>query len=86
MKQINKKNFLVNALLFLFFSNFDVFAKEDLVADLSEDTIEITTTFSGAEILLFGAYNGEKGDDIIVIVSGPKGKIKVQNKEKKFGL
>ena len=76
-------------LLLLISSNFftlHLSAKENIVADLSQDNIEISTTFSGAEILLFGAYDGKKDDDIIVIVSGPKGKVKVSKKEKKFGI
>ncbi len=68
------------------FFNSQVFAKENLVADLSERTVEISTTFSGADILLFGAYDGKKNDDIIVIVTGPKGNVKVEKKEKKFGI
>ena len=77
MNNIYKKLFLNALFLFVFFS-FKLFAKENIVADLSENTIEISTTFSGAEILLFGAYDGKKNDDIIVIVSGPKGKVKVE--------
>ena len=65
---------------------FTAFAKDNLVTDLSESTVEISSTFSGAEILLFGAYDGQKNDDIIVVVSGQKGDIKVDKKEKKFGI
>ena len=39
-----------------------------------------------AKILLFGAYDGKKGDDIIVIVTGPKGLVTVQKKEKILGV
>ena len=63
-----------------------VFAKDNLVTDLSESTVEISSTFSGADILLFGAYDGQKNDDIIVVVSGQNGNIKVDRKEKKFGI
>ena len=84
MNYIYKNLFLKT--LFLFIFNLEVLAKENIVADLSENTVEISTTFSGAEILLFGAYDGEKNDDIIVIVTGPKGKIKVEKREKKFGI
>ena len=65
---------------------FTAFAKDNLVTDLSESTVEISSTFSGADILLFGAYDGQKNDDIIVVVSGQKGNIKVDKKEKKFGI
>ena len=85
MNYVYKKLFLKTLFLFVFL-NLEVLAKENIVADLSENTVEISTTFSGAEILLFGAYDGKKNDDIIVIVSGPKGKIKVEKREKKFGI
>ena len=55
---------------FLCLKNLMVIANENIVADLSENNVEISTTFSGAKILLFGAYDGKKDDDIIVIVSG----------------
>ena len=74
-------------IMFLFVSvNFKALAKEDIVADLSKNKVEISTTFSGAEILLFGAYEGKKNDDIIVVVSGPRGKIKVEKRERKLGI
>ena len=79
------KNFLVLNLIF-FICIQKVVAKENLVTDMSENTVEISSTFLGAKILLFGAYDGQKNDDIIVIVSGPKGKIKINKKEKKFGI
>ena len=60
---------------------FKAFAKDNLVTDLSESTVEISSTFSGADILLFGAYEGQKNDDIIVVVSGQKGEVKVDKKE-----
>ena len=69
------KNILLITILFS--NSFKVFAKDNLVTDLSESTVEISSTFSGADILLFGAYDGQKNDDIIVVVSGQKGNIKV---------
>ena len=78
------KNILLIIIIAL--NSFTVFAKDDLVTDLSESTVEISSTFSGADILLFGAYDGQKNDDIIVVVSGQKGNIKVDKKEKKFGM
>ena len=78
------KNILLIIIIAL--NSFTVFAKDNLVTDLSESTVEISSTFSGADILLFGAYDGKKNDDIIVVVSGQKGNIKVDKKEKKFGI
>tara|TARA_B100000575_G_scaffold277978_1_gene264816 strand:- start:119 stop:871 length:753 start_codon:yes stop_codon:yes gene_type:complete len=74
------------SLIIIFLNSSTVFAKDNLVTDLSESTVEISSTFSGADILLFGAYDGQKNDDIIVIVSGQKGEVKVDKKEKKFGI
>ena len=73
-------------LIIIFFNSFTAIAKDNLVTDLSESTVEISSTFSGADILLFGAYDGQKNDDIIVVVSGQKGEVKVDKKEKKFGI
>ena len=64
----------------------DLKAKNQIVADLSQDNVEISTDFLGAKILLFGAYDGKKGDDIIIVVTGPKGLVTVQKKEKVFGV
>ena len=82
------RTLIQNILLIIILSlnSFTVFAKDNLVTDLSESTVEISSTFSGADILLFGAYDGQKNDDIIVVVSGQKGNIKIDRKEKKFGI
>jgi uncharacterized protein (TIGR02186 family) len=57
---------------------------EPLVADLSDHLIEITTSFTGAEVLLFGATEGE--GDIIVIVRGPAQDLIVRQKESVAGI
>ena len=76
------KNFILMIVISLNF--YTAFAKDNLVTDLSESTVEISSTFSGADILLFGAYDGQKNDDIIVVVSGQKGEVKVEKKESGF--
>lgn len=59
---------------------------EPLVADLSvrggpaDDIIAITTGFTGSEVLLFGATEGE--GDVIVVVRGPVGKQDVGHKSR----
>ena len=73
-------------LIFLISINSEIKAQNQIVADLSQENVEISTTFLGAKILLFGAYDGQKGDDIIVVVTGPKGLVTVQKKEKIFGV
>ena len=85
MKYLINRNLII-IVFFGFFLSSEIFASDDIVADLSNDKVEISTTFSGAKILLFGAYDGKNGDDIIVKVKGPIGNIKVQKKSKKFGL
>ncbi len=59
-------------------------AQTPLVADLSDDFIAITAGFSGSEVLLFGATEGE--GNVIVIVRGPNSKLVVRRKEKILGI
>ena len=76
----------INILIFLISLTSEIKAQNQIVADLSQENVKISTTFLGAKILLFGAYDGIKGDDIIVVVTGPKGLVTVQKKEKIFGI
>ncbi|MBI1245286.1 MAG: hypothetical protein GC202_09795 [Alphaproteobacteria bacterium] len=55
-----------------------------LVADLSSHLIAITTGFSGTELLLFGATEGE--GDVVVIVRGPDGDTTVRRKSRVAGI
>ncbi|MES2755439.1 MAG: TIGR02186 family protein [Pseudomonadota bacterium] len=64
-----------------------------LVPDVSQRDIEIAYSFTGAELLLFGAilYPGEGGRsrrpaDIVVVVKGPTQSILVREKEKVAGI
>ena len=72
--------------LSVLFLTTNTYAQNQIVADLSQENVKISTDFQGAKILLFGAYDGKKGDDIIVIVKGPKGLVTVQKKEKILGV
>lgn len=56
----------------------------ELVADLSQHQINISTGFSGTELLLFGA--ADPGGDVVVIVSGPEGKAIVRKKTRVSGI
>ena len=78
--------FHINIVLLLLILNSNSYAQNQIVADLSQENVKISTDFQGAKILLFGAYDGKKGDDIIVIVTGPKGLVTVQKKEKILGV
>ena len=53
---------------------------EPLVADLSNHLIAITTGFTGANVLLFGATDGP--GDIVAVVRGPTGRAIVRRKER----
>ena len=77
---------LISILFFSMTLSFNVKAQNQIVADLSQENVEISTDFLGAKILLFGAYDGRKGDDIIVVVTGPKGLVTIQKKEKVLGV
>ena len=52
----------------------------ELVADLSDHLVEITMGFEGAELLLFGAIEGE--GDVVVLVHGPVEILTVRRKER----
>ena len=56
----------------------------ELVADLSQHEINISTGFSGAELLLFGA--ADPTGDVIVVVSGPDERAVVRKKERVSGI
>ena len=70
-------------------------AKPVLVPDVSQRDIEIAYSFTGAELLLFGAIlypggrapaEGEKPADIVVVVKGPTQSVLVREKEKVAGI
>ena len=55
-----------------------------LVADLSRHHVAITTGFTGAEVLMFGAVDGE--GDIVVVITGPPEDVVVRNKQRIAGI
>lgn len=60
-----------------------------LVADLSDREIEISTGFTGADLLVFGATDapiGPGGDEILVVVRGPNRPVVVRRKVKVLGI
>jgi uncharacterized protein (TIGR02186 family) len=68
--------------------------KPVLVPDVSQRDIEIQYSFTGANLLLFGAIlypqgrlpNDDKPTDIVVVVKGPTQSILVREKDKLGGL
>lgn len=69
-------------------------AKPVLVPDVSQRNIEIAYSFTGAELLLFGAIlypggrlpTGEQPTDVVVVVKGPTQSILMREKEKVAGI
>lgn len=59
-------------------------AQEPILADLSSHLIAVTTGFTGAELLLFGAI--EQPGDIVLIVRGPAVPVTVRRKERVVGI
>ena len=68
--------------------------KPVLVPDVSQRAIEIAYSFTGADLLLFGAIlypggripDGEKPADVVVVVKGPTQSILLREKEKVAGI
>ncbi|WP_066550871.1 MULTISPECIES: TIGR02186 family protein [unclassified Sphingomonas] len=68
--------------------------KPVLVPDVSQRDIEIIYSFTGAELLLFGAIlypggrvpSGDTPADIVVVVKGPAQSVRMREKEKVAGI
>ena len=65
---------------------------EEVVAGLSQDSIQITTNFDGSEILIFGAVKRSAALpagpplEVIITVEGPSAPITIRRKDKRFGI
>lgn len=57
---------------------------DNIVADLSRHSIAITTGFTGASVVLFGAIDGP--GDVVVVVRGPERELTVWRKGKIAGI
>jgi len=57
---------------------------EELVADLSEHLIAITTGFTGTQVVMFGATEGS--GDVVIIVRGPLSDATVRRKARVAGI
>ena len=68
----------------IFILSHEVFAKEIIIADFSNNKINIDVGFNGTKLLFFGVIDGE--GDVVVSVTGPRKTIKVRRKEKKNGF
>lgn len=67
-------------------------AQESLVAGLSQNFVDITATFVGSEILIFGAVKREAPPpdtgalNVIVVIEGPSGPLVVRRKSHRYGI
>ena len=68
-------------------------AQETVVVDLSQNRVEITATYSGSNIFVFGAVKRESplpvgiGQlDVAIVIEGPLETATVRKKEKKLGI
>ena len=75
--------FIVIIFFIVFSSN--SFAKS-IIADLSNDSININTGFNGAEIFLFGTYDGKEGDDLFIFIEGPRTEATIYKKDYVSGI
>jgi len=57
---------------------------QPMVVDLSNHLVAITTGFSGATVLLFGAVDGD--GDVVVVVRGPRGQDVIRRKDRVMGI
>ena len=57
---------------------------EEVYFDLSEDNIEIKTDFDGKEVIIFGLLQDDH--DTLLTIKGPLSKMKIQKKERYFGV
>lgn len=63
---------------------------EELVTTLSDDSIQITSNFTGEQIVVFGAVDDLPPDsgklDVAIVVRGPTQDLTVRRKERVFGV
>ena len=73
----------LNIFLCIIFLSLSIKA-EEVYFDLSEDNIEIKTDFDGKEIIIFGLLQDDH--DTLLTIKGPLSKMKIQKKERYFGV
>ncbi|MEM7650829.1 MAG: TIGR02186 family protein [Pseudomonadota bacterium] len=56
---------------------------EPLTLDLASDQVDITTGFTGSELVVFGTKNGR--GEVVVVLEGPRGDVRVRKKERVLG-
>ena len=79
-----KRLLLAAALLFSFPAR-----AEDLVSGISQDIIQITSNYTGTDIVVFGAIEraeSAQGRDIVVVVRGPDEPMTVRRRDRVAGI
>ncbi|MDF1720456.1 MAG: TIGR02186 family protein [Minwuia sp.] len=76
---------LLIAISVLFASSGPAQAEATLVSDISAHRIGITSSYTGTELLLFGAL-GEGGGDVVIVVRGPDQDLNVRRKARVGGI
>ena len=64
-------------------------AEENLISGLSQDSVQITSNYTGTDLIVFGAIEQpaeEAGRDIVVVVRGPDASITVRRKDRVAGI
>lgn len=64
-------------------------ASEDIVSGLSQDTVEITSNYTGTDIVVFGAIEHLEDtgtNDVVVVVRGPPADMTVRKKDRVAGI
>jgi uncharacterized protein (TIGR02186 family) len=77
------------ALIFLLLFATPATAAEDVVSGLSQDQIEINSSYSGTDIVVFGTIErpaAPSGRDIVVVVRGPETQITVRRRDRVAGV
>ncbi|MEJ1969282.1 MAG: TIGR02186 family protein [Rhizomicrobium sp.] len=73
----------------LVFSAMPARATEDLVAGVSQDTIEITSSYTGTDVIVYGAIENPEDtgtNDVVVVVRGPDTDMTVREKSRVVGI
>lgn len=94
IRQFQRSGICFSIALGLLFLNWAGSARgETLVAGISDNTIAISSNFTGAELVLFGTVERDaqtisrrQGYDIVVIVRGPQHALTVRRKESIAGI
>ena len=75
-------------IFFILLATREIYSKDILLADVVESNIKIRTSFSGAEIFIYGSIESQIYDeaDILIVVRGPDKNFAVRKKYKKFGI